>query len=171
MNIDNDKYDYSTNNHIVTNLVVIDSNHRNTNLNPNVNNFTIDLEKANQSAFRDVLGMKLVSYTIYGGSINLTPSSIYLQINDYKHAIVGTSSISSAFANFVVSATGVTHTDTSSVLLECDPNTHIFNPVLGNLRKFNVSLLNSDGSLFNMQDYKISMTFAVYTKRVKYTRN
>lgn len=171
MDIDNDKYDYNTNDRIVTKLLVLDSEHRNTTLYPNTNNFQIDLEKVNQAPLRDVLAIKLIKFDIFGGGLALDKRSVYLRINDFNHSIVGTANINFAYANFITNSTGLNFHDTSSVLLETDPNVYTFNPVRGNLRKFDVSILNADGTLYDTKDHKVVMTFAIYSKRNKYTRN
>ena len=166
MNIDNDKFNYRTNEHIVTNILVLDSKHRNVTMYPKANNFTINLDN-----IRDVLAIKLIKFDIYGSGHSLDISSIYLQINDYKQAFIGTDNIKSAFANFIATTNGLSYHDTSSVYIETDPNTYVFNPVAGNLYKFDISILKSDGSLFDTLDYSVVINLAVYTKRNKFSRN
>jgi len=165
MNIDNDNFNYRTNEHIEKNIIVLDSNHRNININAKTNNFIINLD-----TIRDVLAIKLIKFDIYGGRSSLQLSSIYLQINDYKHTILGNDNIKSAFANFITSKDGLSYYDTSSVYLETDPNTYVFNPVAGKLNKFEISILKSDGSLFDTLDYNVVINLAIYTKRNKFSR-
>jgi len=172
MNIDNDKTNYNTDTKILTNLLVLDSDHRDTTIYSKANNFIIDLDKAGQPPLRDVLGIRMYKFYMYGGSSsNLQPSSVYLQLNDYNHIITGTPLIKSAFANFITNPNGVTFYDSSSVLMETDSSIYTFNPVAGNIRKFKISILNSDGTLYDTKDFKVVMSLTVLSKRNKYSRN
>ena len=168
MDIDNDSFKYNTNEHIITKLLVLDSEHRNTTLYTSANNFQIDLDKVNQSPLRDVLAIKLVKFDIYGGSTSLSQKSIYLRINDYNQVILGSPNINFAFANFISTTSGIAFHDSSSVLLETDPYIYTFNPVKNNLNKFSISILNPDGTLFDTKDHKVVISLAIYTKRNKY---
>lgn len=171
MDIDNDTFNYNTNEHIVTKLLVLDSEHRDTALYSSVNNFQIDLDKVNQSLLRDVLAIKLIKFDIYGGSQSLSQKSIYLRINDYNQVILGTPNINFAFANFISNSSGVAFHDSSSVLLETDPYIYTFNPVKSTLGKFEITIVNADGTLYDTKDHKVAISLAIYTKRIKYTRN
>lgn len=170
MNIDRDPFEYDTNNHISNNLVVIDSEHRDTAKYPKTGSFTIDLEDANQAPFRDVLAIKLINFNLHSPAGPLDTVPVYLKVNDYRHLITGTSKIPYAFSQFVASTSNITFTNTTSPIIAVDPYTYIPNPVIGNLRKFDISLVKSDGTLFDTKDAKLSLGLSVYTKRNKFTR-
>lgn len=194
MNIDQDKKNYHTNEAVINQALIIDSNHRNVATYPLSNSFMIDLESTatkttitsvngvnvtntftggvggNKVAFRDVIAIKLIGFEIFGATSNFTAQSVYLQINDYSHALTGSESINNIFARFTLTQTGVTFSDTTSPDITVDPYTYICNPVIGNLRRFTINLLNADGTPFNANGATIIVSLSIYSKRNKFSR-
>jgi hypothetical protein len=194
MNIDQDKKNYHTNEAVINQALIIDSNHRNVATYPLSNSFMIDLESTatkttitsvngvnvtntftggvggNKVAFRDVIAIKLIGFEIFGATSNFTTQSVYLQINDYSHALTGSESINNIFARFTLTQTGVTFSDTTSPDITVDPYTYICNPVIGNLRRFTINLLNADGTPFNAKGATIIVSLSIYSKRNKFSR-
>jgi hypothetical protein len=194
MNIDQDKKNYHTNEAVINQALIIDSNHRNVATYPLSNSFMIDLESTatkttitsvngvnvtntftggvggNKVAFRDVIAIKLIGFEIFGATSNFTAQSVYLQINDYSHALTGSESINNIFARFTLTQTGVTFSDTTSPDITVDPYTYICNPVIGNLRRFTINLLNANGTPFNANGATIIVSLSIYSKRNKFSR-
>jgi hypothetical protein len=194
MNIDQDKKNYHTNEAVINQALILDSNHRDVATYPLSNSFMIDLESTatkttittvngvnvtntftggiggNKVAFRDVIAIKLIGFEIFGATSNFTAQSVYLQINDYSHALTGSESINNIFARFTLTQTGVTFSNTTSPDMTVDPYTYICNPVIGNLRRFTINLLNANGTPFNAKGATIIVSLSIYSKRNKFSR-
>lgn len=169
-------------------LLVLERNH---DRNPKASSFVINLsgvaatdtypgssyEHSGFGDLKDVVGIKLYSFDIVPKNAvdstitKMKSSSVYILLNNYDNMITGSSKVPVAFGRaFVYGNTGVSYVGSSPPNMGSDPFTYIFDPVLGRLSQFNVSLVDSDGNPFDVKDNNVIITLAVFTKRNKYMR-
>lgn len=160
-------------------IIVLEANNRNQTLDPRSINFSIKLA----SPLRDVVAITPIEVKLDGYDItNL--GTVLLDVNGYQHTIVD--SFLADNADSTQSATGLlpltmTTTGCSFKYDQCptnlgiDPYTYVFDPVESTIRRFQVRLLNPNGTQYDYtegteNDFNLMVKLVVYMKREKYSR-
>ena len=151
--------------------IILDSEHRDKSVYPNVNDYTIRL----QESLRNVVAIRLMRTEFYSpsntfGYFVINEARVPLQIYNVEHAYLYLNGyISTAVANDTNIAlfgrigpgTEFYPAITGDPLM--DPYIYVFRPVEPRLRKFQVKLLQADGALYNYTaNARVVMTLAVY---------
>lgn len=150
--------------------IILDSDHRDRNAYPNLNDFTLRL----QEALRDVAAVRLMRTEFYSpsntfGYFVINEARVPLQIYNVEHAYLYLNGyISTAVANdsnialFGRVGPGTEFYPAISADPLLDPYIYVMRPVEPRLRRFQVKLLKADGSLYEIGNARIIMTLAVY---------
>lgn len=129
------------------------------------------------SPFRDVVAVKLLSFEIRSSSeYSFIAREVFLQINDFRVMTVeynknGTQHQRDAFASFYLDAAGIIFSNRDlATTLSLDPYTYIFDPIQSSLDRFNIQIIENDGSIVDTNQFPVKIVLAVYTKRNKFSR-
>jgi hypothetical protein len=152
--------------------LILDSNYRDVNIYPNVNNFVVTLA----DTIKDVAAIRFVRTELYqdnctagyfvlnGMRIPLqtnTAEPAYLNLNNYSKAYIGNNvNIPNIFGRILPGSEY--YPAISGSFIE-DPYTHVFKPVHLKMRRFHVRLLNYDGTSYSITNTgRVVLTFALY---------
>ena len=150
-------------------FIVLEAQHDATTATRSVtSSFTIDLNSGGFGELRDVIGLHLYSLEIVprdGTSlVSMANTSVYVTLNDYANIVNGVSTLPPVFARVTVATTGVS-------FLSQDSEVYMFDPIVGKLSKFRVTLLTKSGAEYDTKNNNVIITLIAYTKRNKYSRS
>ena len=150
-------------------FIVLEAQHDATTATRSVtSSFTIDLNSGGFGELKDVIGLHLYSFEIVprdGTTLaTIENTSVYVTLNDYANIVSGVSTLPPVFARFTVATNG-------KYFQSSDSEVYMFDPIVGKLSKFRVTLLTKSGAEYNTNNNNVIITLIAYTKRNKYSRN
>lgn len=150
--------------------LIVDSNHRDTNIYPNASDFVVRV----QEVFRNVAAVRILRTEFYQpsnsfGYFVLNEMKVPLQLYNVEHAYLYLNGyISTAVANdtnvalFGRIGPGTEFYPAVTADILQDPYIFVMNPVEPRLRKFHVKLLTHDGNPYPVNNARVVLTIAIY---------
>lgn len=163
---------YVKNNYNVK-TVIIDSDFRNTSTSQVPYNFSVKLAES----YKNVFAVRLIRTELYDTTNNTgffvinqmripiqfyNISSAYLYLNGYTLSQTTNGLINQIFTRITP---GLELYPSVSSDITVDPHVYFLNPIQPKLTQFNVKLMNSDGSLYELPNARIVLTLVIYSQK------